>query len=208
MAIPYEILIRGNNGAFQGAHAIDSPSDQPRAITSEDLSSLAPAINAASLAFVAGVEAEHAAAIAAKDAEIAQLQTDHTAAIAAKDAEIAQLQMDHTAAIASAESAKEQVIAGIIEKNKSAIGEVNSYLATKESELAQLQADYASLNAFKTAMEQQVSAVLQSGDPAQYEALAKDFLTPAEEKARAEKLARVAALKAEAAAIEAELKNP
>jgi hypothetical protein len=138
--IPYEILIRGNNGAFQGAHAIDAPADQPRAITTEDLASLAPSINAASLAFVAGIEAEHAAAIAAKDAEIAQLTSD-----------------------------------------------------------------YAELSAYKTAMEERVSTVLQSNDPAQYVALAEDFLTPAQEKAQQEKLARIAALKAEAAALEAEL---
>jgi hypothetical protein len=49
-----------------------------------------------------------------------------------------------------------------------------------------------------------VANVLASGDPLQYEALAKDFLTPAEEKARLEKLARAEALRAEAAQLEAE----
>ena len=61
------------------------------------------------------------------------------------------------------------------------------------------------LEAFRVGMVAKVSAVLQSGDPEQFAALAVEFLTPEEEKARAEKLAKVEALKAEAAAIEAEL---
>ena len=56
---------------------------------------------------------------------------------------------------------------------------------------------YEEKSAYQTAMEERVSAVIQSGDPAQYEALALDFLTPAQEKIRAEKLAQIAALKAE-----------
>jgi protein-disulfide isomerase-like protein with CxxC motif len=78
-------------------------------------------------------------------------------------------------------------------------------IAAKDAEIAQLTSDFAALNAYKTAMEERVSTVLQSNDPAQYVALAEDFLTPAQEKARAEKLAHVQALEAEAAALKIEL---
>ena len=80
-----------------------------------------------------------------------------------------------------------------------------SALAAKDSELTTTKAAFAELSAYKDAMVSQVSTVLQSGDPLQYEALARDFLTPAEEKARQEKLAQLEALKAQAAALEAEL---
>jgi len=70
-------------------------------------------------------------------------------------------------------------------------------LAAKESELASAKAAYAEKAAYQEAMVQKVSAVLASKDPAQYEALAKEFLTPAEQLARAEKLAQIAALQAE-----------
>jgi precorrin-4 methylase len=80
-----------------------------------------------------------------------------------------------------------------------------SAIAAKDSELATIRSQFAELSAYKDAMVARVSAVLQSGDPAQYEALARDFLTPAEEKVRQEKLAQLEALKAQAAALEAEL---
>lgn len=75
----------------------------------------------------------------------------------------------------------------------------------KAAQLADLQARYDALETLKTTMEQRVSAVLQSDDPLQYEALAREFLTPAEEKARLEKLARISDLRAEATALEATL---
>ena len=78
-------------------------------------------------------------------------------------------------------------------------------LAAKDAELAATKAAFAELSAYKDAMVAQVSTVLQSGDPLQYESLARDFLTPAEEKARQEKIAQLEALKAQAAALEAEL---
>lgn len=76
-------------------------------------------------------------------------------------------------------------------------------IAAKDTEIATLKTQYETLNAYKTEMEATVSAVLQSGDPAQYEALARAFLTPAQERERQEKLARLAALRAEADALEA-----
>jgi len=79
-----------------------------------------------------------------------------------------------------------------------------AHSATK-AELATVRAEFAELAAYKTAMEERVTAVLQSGDPAQYEALATEFLTPAQELARQAKVAQLEALKAEAAALEAEL---
>ena len=77
----------------------------------------------------------------------------------------------------------------------------------KAAQLAALQAEFDALATLKTTMEQRVSSVLQSGDPAEYEALAREFITPAEEKARQEKLARIATLRAQADALEAELES-
>jgi flagellar biosynthesis chaperone FliJ len=87
----------------------------------------------------------------------------------------------------------------------STIEQLTTRIDELAAELTTVRQQFAELSAYKDAMETQVSTVLQSGDPAQYEALARDFLTPAEEKARQEKIARVEALKAEAAALEAEL---
>jgi len=77
-------------------------------------------------------------------------------------------------------------------------------LAAKDEEIAQIttardsaRAAFEEKSAYQTAMEERVSAVIQSGDPAQYEALARDFMTPAQEKERAEKMAQLEALKAE-----------
>ena len=55
----------------------------------------------------------------------------------------------------------------------------------------------AKLESLKTTMVQKVQAALQSGDPAQFQALAVEFLTPEQDKQRAEKLAQLEALKAE-----------
>jgi len=70
-------------------------------------------------------------------------------------------------------------------------------IAAKDAEIATLSASLTALETFRDEMVQRVSTALQSGDPAQFEALAIEFLTPAEEKIRAEKLAQLAALKAE-----------
>ena len=78
-------------------------------------------------------------------------------------------------------------------------------LSAKNAELAVAQTALNEKIAYQAAMEQRVTAVLQSGDPAQYEALARDFLTPAQEKERLAKLARIEALRAEAIALETEL---
>jgi precorrin-4 methylase len=83
--------------------------------------------------------------------------------------------------------------------------DIAAHLATKDSELATTQAALTALEAFRDSMVEKVTTVLQSGDPEQYAALAVEFLTPEEEKIRAEKMAKIADLKAQAAAIEAEL---
>ena len=70
-------------------------------------------------------------------------------------------------------------------------------IAAKDAEIDTLTASLTALQNFRDQMVQRVSAVLQSGDRTQYQALAIEFLTPAEEKIRAEKLAQLAALKAE-----------
>lgn len=78
-------------------------------------------------------------------------------------------------------------------------------LAAKNAEISAAKQAYDDLAAFKAAMEQRVSSVLQSGDPAQYEALAREFLTPAQELERQAKLAKLAEIEAEAAALKSEL---
>lgn len=116
------------------------------------------------------------------DQVLARLDTivvEHQTALAAKDAAAAKLTADHAA-----------------------------ILKAKDIEITRLKTQYAELDAYKTAMETKVTEVLQSGDPAQYEALAIAFLTPAQEKERQEKLARIEALKAQAAELEASLTTP
>lgn len=71
-----------------------------------------------------------------------------------------------------------------------------------EAEKAVIEKQATDLLAYKDAMVSRVSEVLQSGDPAQFEALAVDFLTPAQDKLRAEKMAQLEALQAEIAALQ------
>lgn len=78
-------------------------------------------------------------------------------------------------------------------------------IKAKDTELASIRALYDEKAAYQAAMEAKVSAVLQSGDPAQYEALGRDFLTPAQEKERQAKIARIEALQAEAAELEKQI---
>ena len=78
-------------------------------------------------------------------------------------------------------------------------------IAAKDAELATVKTEFTQLSLYKAAMEKTVSDVLQSGDPAQYEALAVEFLTPVQEKERQAKLAQIEALKAQTAALEASL---
>lgn len=85
------------------------------------------------------------------------------------------------------------------------IAQLTSRIDTLAAELTAAKAAFDEKAAYQAAMESRVSAVLQSGDPLQYEALARDFLTPAEAKARQEKLAQLESLKAQAAALELEL---
>jgi len=85
------------------------------------------------------------------------------------------------------------------------IDQLNARVASLASDLATLTAEHTALESYKSTMESRVASVLSSGDPAQYEALAAEFLTPAEEKARLAKVAQLAALQAQAAALEAEL---
>ena len=120
--IPYEILIRGNaEGQFQGAHVIDAPSADARAVTAADINALAPDINAAALVFA--------------------------------------------------------------QANDAVIADLNAKIVVLET--------------LKKTMIQKVTDALQSGDPAQFQAIALDFITPEEEKIRAEKLAQLESLKAE-----------
>ena len=83
--------------------------------------------------------------------------------------------------------------------------DIVAHLAAKDAELAATQSTLAQLESFRSSMVEKVTTVLQSGDPEQFAALAVEFLTPEEEKVRAEKMAKIADLKAQAEAIEAEL---
>ena len=67
-------------------------------------------------------------------------------------------------------------------------------LAAKDDELAAVKAAFAEKQAYQDAMVEKVSAVIASKDPAQYEQLAQEFLTPAQELAKAEIAAQIAAL--------------
>lgn len=78
-------------------------------------------------------------------------------------------------------------------------------IAAKDAELATIRAALEEKQAYQAMMEERVATVLQSGDPAQYEALAQEFLTPAQELARKAKLAELAEIEAKAAALKAEL---
>ena len=76
-------------------------------------------------------------------------------------------------------------------------------IKAKDVEIATFKQQATEFATYKAAMEAKVAAALQSGDPAQYEALAHEFLTPAQELERQSKLARIELLKAETAALEA-----
>lgn len=66
-----------------------------------------------------------------------------------------------------------------------------------EAEKAIVEKQATDLLAYKDAMVSRVTEVLQSGDPEQFAALAVDFLTPEQDKIRAEKMAQLESLKAE-----------
>lgn len=100
-------------------------------------------------------------------AALQEKDSERDTAIAAKEAEIELERVDHAAA-----------------------------LADKEAELAASQTALTELTAYKDAMVERVSGVLQSKDPAQYEALAKEFLTEPKERERQAILAQIAELQA------------
>ena len=70
-------------------------------------------------------------------------------------------------------------------------------------QLATVTAERNALDTLRATMTERVSSVLQSGDPAQYEALAAEFLTPAYTKRRAELLAAKQQIDLELAALPA-----
>lgn len=55
--IPYEILIRGKAGAFQGAHVIEESGGDARPLAADDLAAFGVAIDAGLLARIAELEA-------------------------------------------------------------------------------------------------------------------------------------------------------
>jgi hypothetical protein len=78
-------------------------------------------------------------------------------------------------------------------------------IEAKDAELDAAKEALTGMETYKGEMIAKVSAALQSGDPTKFQALAVEFLTPAQEAARLEKIARIAELKAEAAKLEAEI---
>jgi len=65
--IPYEILIRGENGKLSGCHVIVTPGADARPITPADIAAIAPSINAAAIARNEVLGAEHADALSAAE---------------------------------------------------------------------------------------------------------------------------------------------
>lgn len=68
--IPYEILIRGKDGKFVGAHAIDDPNGSPRPVKDTDWPDIIKSVNSESLARVTELET----ATAGKDQAAIDLQ--------------------------------------------------------------------------------------------------------------------------------------
>lgn len=122
---------------------------------------------------------------------IETLSAEHAAVIAAKDTEhasaVAALVAEHANAIAN----KEFEHASAISANK--------------SELASVKGQFAGLDAYRLSMETKVADVLKTGDIAQYEALANEFLAPTQERERQAKLAKIALLRNEALELEADI---
>lgn len=83
------------------------------------------------------------------------------------------------------------------EDHAAALENANNESAALKKEAADSTAALAEKLAYQNEMVGKVTSALQSGDPAEFEKLAIEFLTPAQEKARAEKLTQLAALKAE-----------
>lgn len=86
--------------------------------------------------------------------------------------------------------------------NAAAIATADSIAAEKDAEIATLTESLTALESLRDNMVSRVTEVLQSGDPEQFAALAVDFLTPAQEKLRSEKMAQLEALQAEIAALQ------
>lgn len=78
-------------------------------------------------------------------------------------------------------------------------------LLAKDAEITTLTDAVTALEAIKAEMVLRVTEALQSGDPVKFQEVAVYFLTPEQEKIKAEKLAQAASLEAQAAAIKAEL---
>ena len=105
-----------------------------------------------------------------------------------------ELLRETAAALQSKDAERDEALAAkelAITEEKTAL--VDS-LAAKEAELAAAKAAFAEKQAYQDAMVEKVSAVIASKDPAQYEQLAVEFLTPAQELAKAEIAAQIAAL--------------
>ena len=81
--------------------------------------------------------------------------------------------------------------------NAAAVETLATIEAEHAAELATITAQLAALTELQTTMTARVMTALQSGDPAQYEALGREFVTPEQDRIRAEKLAQLNALKAE-----------
>jgi len=91
-----------------------------------------------------------------------------------------------------------QTTAAALQAKDAEIAAVNETLAANQASLTDMES-------YKADMVAKVTTALQSGDPAEFQSLAVEFLAPAQEAARIETLAKIAALKAEAAQLEAEI---
>jgi hypothetical protein len=129
MTIPYEILIRGNqDGTLSGCHAIDTAGGDARPITQDDLSAIAPAINAAALATNAAELERVKAELADRNALIESAKTAIKGAIANPD-------LDDTATVATIAQVVAVAELPAIEKRRL---EIEAEIAKKQAELEAL----------------------------------------------------------------------
>lgn len=167
---PYEILLRFKDGVLSGAHYVEITRylEADGSLITEKTGQAQPLPTELSETILGKINAGAVAKIAELEAAEKKATEDHAAATK-KASE------DHAAALQ----------------------EANNESAALKKEAADSTAALAEKLAYQNEMVGKVTSALQSGDPAEFEKLAIEFLTPAQEKARAEKLTQLAALKAE-----------
>jgi len=104
-----------------------------------------------------------------------------------------------------AKETKNQTLIDLATHTQSTVEQLAARVSEIAAENATLKAALAEKVAYQSAMETRVAEAVKAADPAKYEEIAKDFLTPAAEKERQGKIARLAQLEAEVLALEKSL---